>query len=179
MDIDSETTNDELFNFENLNNLDSTTSEINMSSETEDELNYKGFDNDNIYSGSNVNVEDFALSFILLCKKLNIPVNAKDTLLDFIRNIVPVINKIPCSYRKLIKNLGFNAVKTTKLCSVCLLEQCQCPKSIKKLSIFEFDIERQLSCIVRKNWLTITSYKGNNFIHFKLLPILHILCKKN
>ena len=34
MDIDSETTNDELFNFENLNNLDSTTSEINMSSET-------------------------------------------------------------------------------------------------------------------------------------------------
>ena len=68
MDIDSETTNDELFNFENLNNLDSTTSEINMSSETEDELNYKGFDNDNIYSGSNVKVEDFALSFILLCK---------------------------------------------------------------------------------------------------------------
>ena len=49
MDIDSETTNDELFNFENFNNLDSTTSEINMSSETEDDLNYKGFDNDNIW----------------------------------------------------------------------------------------------------------------------------------
>jgi hypothetical protein len=167
MDIDSETTNDELFNFENLNNLESTSSVMNMSSETEDDLNYKGFDNDNIYSGSNVKVEDLALSFILLCKKFNIPVNAKDTLLDFIRNIVPVINKIPCSYRKLIKNLSFNAVrKKNKLCSVCLLEHFQCPKSIKKLSIFEIDIEKQLPCFVRKNWLTITSYKGNNFIHF-------------
>jgi hypothetical protein len=131
MDIDSEITNDELFNFENLNNLDSTTSEINMSSETEDDFNFKGFEKDNIYSGSNVKVEDFALSFIYLCKKLNIPVNAKETLLDFIRNIVPVMNKIPCSYRKLIKNLSFNAVKTTKLCGVCLLGQCQCQKVLK------------------------------------------------
>ena len=76
------------------------------------------------------------------------------------------MNKIPDSYKKLIKNLGFQSVKKTNLCSSCLMDACLCQNNTnldaKKLEIFEFDIENQISCIVRKNWDIMCNYKSTN-----------------
>ena len=164
MDIDTESS-DELSNketdFEFLNEKNQDYFEYDISdSDSEDESIYHIKQNENIYCGSNITIEDFALSFLVLCKKLNISSYSKTILLDFIRTILPVFNKIPSSYSKLIKNLSFTAVKKTRLCKACLQEICSCNNSTKEIEIYEFDVKNQINCIVKKNWNTICSYKG-------------------
>ena len=163
MDIDKESSEDELkFKFERFNDTNQKGSEFNISSDSENEESFDNRQNDYIYSGSNITIVDFALSFLALCKKLNIATSSKTVLLDYIRTILPVFNKIPLSYTKLIKNLSFSVVKKSSICKICLASTCTCNDTQKKIEIYEFDIENQLTCIVNKNWNTICSYKSKN-----------------
>ena len=100
-------------------------------SDSENELINKEDNNEYIFSGSNIKVDDFSLSFLVLCKKLNINTTAKTILLNYIATILPFNNKIPPSYRKLIKNISINSVKRTKLCDLCYNETCSCASEKK------------------------------------------------
>ena len=137
-------------------------SEIDLSSDSSDsEVNYEILNNDFIYSGSNIKVNDFALSFLVLCKRINITTAAKNILLDYIATLLPFSNKIPSSYKKLIKRFSFNSYEKKSLCNSCLMEKCACEiPSNHKVSIFEFNLANQISSIVRKNWQIICNYKG-------------------
>ena len=163
MDIDKESSEDELkFKFERFNDMNQSGSEFNISSDSENEESFLNIQNDYIYSVSNITIVDFALSFLALCKKLNIAASSKTLLLDYIRTILPVFNKIPLSYTKLIKNLSFSVVKKSSICKICLTSTCTCNDTHKKIEIYEFDIENQLTCIVNKNWNTICTDKSKN-----------------
>ncbi len=64
MDIDKERSEDELkFKFERLNDSNQSGSEFNISSDSENEDIFENIQNDYIYSGSNITIVDFALSF--------------------------------------------------------------------------------------------------------------------
>ena len=133
MDIDKERSEDELkFKFERLNDSNQSGSEFNINSDSENEESLLNIQNDYIYSGSNITIVDFALSFLALCKKLNIATSSKTVLLDYIRTILPVFNKIPLSYTKLIKNLSFSVVKKSSICKICLASTCTCNDTQKK-----------------------------------------------
>jgi hypothetical protein len=161
MDIDKESSEDELkYKFERLNDSNQSGSEFNISSDSENEEIFENIQNDYIYSGSNITIVDFALSFLALCKKLNIATSSKTILLDYIRTSLPVFNKIPLSYTKLIKNLSFSVVKKSIICKICLESRCDSNDTQKIIEIYEFDIAKQLTCFVNKNWNTICSYKS-------------------
>ena len=129
-------------------NTDQTFSDV--ESESDDDNNYESLDKNHIYNGSNISVTDFGLSFLVLCKRINITTSAKNILLDYIRTILPPINKIPSSYGKIIKHLSLNSVKKPLICNICLEEICTCKNNIhqKKLAIFEFDVAKQISSII-------------------------------
>ena len=127
MDIDKESSEDELkFKFERFNDTNQSGSEFNISSDSENEESFLNIQNDYIYSVSNITIVDFGLSFLALCKKLNIATGSKILLLDYIRTILPVFNKIPLSYTKLIKNLSFSVEKKSSICKICLTSTCTC-----------------------------------------------------
>ena len=128
-------------------------------SDSENEKTYNHLENEHIFTGSSIKVSDFALSFLILCKRIKITSKAKNILLEYISTILPINNKIPSSYTKLISYFTLNAVKKTKICDNCYLEVCTC-ESKNELSIFEFDVGYQLRSIVRKNFETICNYKG-------------------
>ena len=157
---------DEIEEFENTFKESESCSEQDCSEEDSDtdshQLDYEILDNNNIYSGSTIKVADFALSFLVLCRRINITTTAKSILLDYIRTLLPNSNRIPASYNKLIKHLTFNSIKTTKICKTCLLESCNCDLMFqeKKLKIYEFDVSNQVRSVVRKNWELICNYKG-------------------
>ena len=126
--------------------------------------------NDYLYSGSDIKTHEFALSFMILCKRININTKAKDVLLQFIDSILPQKNTTPQSYAKLMKYVKLNSIKKTNLCSICNQENCSCDdgeSSNKTISVCEFDVESQVRSIVNKNFTTMSSYKGKKFKKFR------------
>ena len=93
-----------------------------VDSDSSDQLDYEIIGNNNIYPVSTIKVADFELSFLVLCRRINITTTAKSLLLYYIRTLLPNSNKIPASDNKLIKHLTFNSIKTTKICKTCLFE---------------------------------------------------------
>jgi hypothetical protein len=94
---------DDHFETENIVNNNDSYSEMEFT-DTDIETDYELPSNDSIFDGSNIKVFDFALSFLLLCKKIKINTKAKDTILEYIATILPLNNKIPSSFEKLVKN---------------------------------------------------------------------------
>ena len=67
---------------------------------------------------------------------ININKKSRDTLLNFIRIILPPINKIPATYYKLLKNLNIKKTEVKSMCSESFLElneefDCDCVEKIR------------------------------------------------
>ena len=152
--------NGNIFNMNaGYSDMDDTDTETD--NETENETDNEFPPDDSIYDNSNIKIIDFALSFLLLCKKIKINSTAKDTILEYIATLLPLNNKIPTSYKKLTKNFKLNSVKKTQLCNSCFKEFCNCLRlNDKKIFVYEFDLVNQLTSIIRKNWEISCRYRG-------------------
>ena len=144
----------------NESNTESDSEFDNCETASGDEEAFIYIDDDFIFSGSNIKLADFKLAFLVLCKRININMIAKNILLEFISTILPFNNIVPCSYTKLIKNLSFNSVKSTTLCDSCYSEKCICTNKTS-VSVYEFDLKSQICSIVKKNWEIICDFKSN------------------
>ena len=146
-------------------------SSFESNSDIDDSNLFKNINQTNsLYNGSNISIADFALSFLILCKRINISANAKDILLDYISSILPSENLVPSTYKMLIKNLSLNKYETKTICPICFLDNCHCQNSEnrKPVKVYEFDVKNQIKSIVKKNWLTICSYKGILIIIYEI-----------
>ena len=123
-----------------------------------------------IYEGSDINLQEFALSFLICTKKLNISDSSKNHLYDYLKTILPSTNKLPRSYGQLIKNLSIDSVVQKKLCKNCdteiinsICKKCLINKrNIQKNynSIYTFNAIEQIKSIITKNWFIIKEYKS-------------------
>jgi hypothetical protein len=124
-----------------------------------------------IYSDSKLNVQEFSQLFRCLCQKLELKKKSRNILLDFIRNILPVDNIVPCSYYLLTKyffdKFG-KSKKAFKICSECYSRYdkncenlCNNSKKQKSIDALVFDFEKQIKRIIEKNWDKIQVYKSN------------------
>jgi hypothetical protein len=159
MDFDKESSEDESdIEYDSLDEEDRNI-DFDISSDSDNESTYENLQNGFIYSETNISILDFAQSFLVLCKKLNIATSSYTIILQCKRTILPVFNKIPLSYTKLIKNLSFSVEKKSRICQLCIHETCSCNDiNTKKIEIYEFDVAKRITCFVNKNWNTICSY---------------------
>ena len=163
IDYSEHESTDEILNLtdeDSIKHYDNADSDSSMQYDSESEC---CLENDPLYTGSDIKLNEFALSFIILCKRININMKAKNILLQFIESILPLSNKVPSSYNKLIKQLTLNSFKKTNLCNYCFEESCSCPIGTsheKKISVCEFDVAAQITSIVKKNFNTMCAYKG-------------------
>jgi hypothetical protein len=72
-----------------------------------------------IFEGSLLTLDEFTRSFVWITNYLRIPKNKKDTLLKYIKALLPS-NSLPSSYYKISKNSSTKSnMKKYRLCNIC------------------------------------------------------------
>ena len=134
---------------------------------------FDGTSNKPIYPGSKINIEEFDLSFLILCDRILISNKSRSLLLKFIKSLIPSNNFIPSTYSRLLKRNKIKKPNRILKCRECqsdfdsLSRQCQRCNNSKAFQIFKFDIRAQLSSIIEKEWDVIVNYKSNILSIFK------------
>ena len=150
-----------------MSNIQIENEEIEDSSSSSEEEIEEDVDNSSfIYNGSMLTRKEFSLSYIWMCQKLNLAQTHRNELLNYIRSLLPSLNKIPSSYNQTIKSVRNKAMQKEifKLCLGCYEknENCMCddihPKRI--IDVARFDIQKQFKSIIKNNWHTIQMNKG-------------------
>jgi len=124
-----------------------------------------------IFPKSKLTDKEFIFVFQIICQKLKIPKNKRNTFLQFIKTLLPTSKNIPESYSILytkLKKCFKHSKKSFKICSRCYEiynKQCvdpNCKNEKKKLYIdaMVFDFKSQLKNILERNWKSIKEYKG-------------------
>ena len=131
-----------------------------------------------IFNGSLLTNTEFALLFILLCDKINICKSSRDTLLKFIKAVMPKENILDTSYHMMEKRFQDDTRKSTDaICSICLnsfdkkIKRCvntRCQRNeilrgttLTKKTHFEvslFNVCEQIRIIFNKNYEEIKHY---------------------
>ena len=133
-----------------------------------------------IYPNSLITIKEFELSYLLMCDKLKLCKSYRALLLTYIKNLLPVTNKVTQSYNKLEKKMIGKDINVAKICRSCLkhLKDMNCVnrncnsnnKQIDNrlykhshIDVAFFDIKKQLRYIIAKNMkeiVKIQRYKG-------------------
>jgi hypothetical protein len=111
---------------------------------------------------------------LCVVNKIKTSNEANETILSFIRSILPPLNKLPASYNNLVSALNIERPIENKICSYCYREvlnsncenkRCDSNSTNNKVvqrveSIFTLDVERQLRNILKREWNNFKSYKS-------------------
>ena len=133
-----------------------------------------------IFKGSLLTNTEFAIANIVLCDKINICKSSRDTLLKFIKAVMPKDNLLDTSYHLMEKRFKDDTKKSTDaICSICLnsfdkkIKRCvnaRCQRNeilrgttLTKKTHFEvslFNVSEQIRLIFNKNYEEIKSFKS-------------------
>jgi hypothetical protein len=141
---------------------------------TDSEYKFCPFRDQTIFDGSTISIKDFAIAFVCVSNKLQLSEQATQTLLEFIRAVLPSLNNIPSALSKLLSGLNIDKPEEVRICSVCNQEtnkakcenrKCESNSLTNKTiqcveNVIIFDIERQLREVLKREWNNFATYKS-------------------
>ncbi len=135
-------------------------------------------DEEKIFEGSKLSVNQFSFAFLFLVHKMKLSKFHRDYLYRFIKYFVPEKNYLPSSYSAIIKKFFKDTIKPNiiKMCNFCeekivdkdcTNQNCSKPEAVPKgvqlsYETIIFDSKRQIEESLEKNWVEIEDYKGKN-----------------
>jgi hypothetical protein len=131
--------------------------------------------NDEIYIDSNIKIRDFIFSFMLCCRNINLSKKGINTVLRFIRSILPTGNKIPKTYDSILKKMAVSEKNEKSYCNFCfqasndpVCSSTSCIEQEKKskktyenpAKVYTLDYVNHIEQVVKKNHQIILNYRS-------------------
>lgn len=131
-----------------------------------------------LYQNSNLHLDEFLTLFDSLLSRLHLSETQAESILEFVRVILPDNNKLPESYYRFKSLTKTNLIKQIKLCNLCKKELVNgsCPNdscgssriyqgnknliSKKSIKIIEADLKSQIEIVLLHHYEHIVKYKS-------------------
>ena len=146
------------------------------SSSSEDDASQRNVRNE-LYKNAQLTVAEFNVLFQGCVGRMALPEAHCETLLNFVRLILPLDNNLPLSYRRIKKVVNDECMEKTVLCSICFSElnddkrcsseTCSSHRKEKflKTTVCVGNVKKQIEYVINANREAISSYRGNIFLY--------------